>query len=73
MLKTFIKAAEWPGKPLEILSEQMKWFISFNKEEIDAMKKLFSLLHPMECLFTKLGSEKESTIHLVVPTLLVIA
>ena len=71
MLRTWIKAAKWEGKPLELLSSQMKWFISFTTEEIDDMEKLLLLLDPMERLFTRLGSQSQSTIHLVVPTLLV--
>ena len=71
MLRTWIKAAKWEGKPLERLSSQMKWFISFTTEEIDDMEKLLLLLDPMERLFTRLGSQSQSSIHLVVPTLLV--
>ena len=40
-------------------------------EEIEDMEKLLMLLDPMERLFTRLGSQSLSTIHLVVPTLLV--
>ena len=71
MLKTWIKAAKWEGKPLERLSNEMKWYISFSTEEIDDMEKLLLLLDPMEKLFTRLGSQSQSSIHLVVPTLLV--
>ena len=71
MLRTWIKAAKWEGRPLETLSNKMKWFISFTAEEIDDMEKLLMLLDPMERLFTRLGSQTEPTIHLVVPTLLV--
>ena len=71
LLKTFLEAAMWEGKPLQKLSTQMKWFIEFSDEEIADLQKLYQLLEPMESLFTKLGSESLSTIHLLLPTLLV--
>ena len=69
LLRTFLEAATWEGKPLEKLSTQMKWFIEFSDEEIADLQKLYQLLEPMESLFTKLGSESQSTIHLLLPTL----
>ena len=71
MLRTFLEAATYPGQPLEQLSTQMKWYISFSSEEISDLQNLLNILDPMELLFTKLGSETSSSIHLVVPTLLV--
>ena len=44
-------------------------YIIFTEEEIEDLSKLLSMLDPMERLFVTLGSEKESTLHLVVPTL----
>ena len=71
LLKTFLEAATHEAKPLELLSLEMKWYISFTAEEIADLQKLYSILSPMESLFTKLGSETSSSVHLVVPTLLV--
>ena len=71
LLKTFLEAAMWEGKPLVKLSTEMKWFIEFSDVEIADLQKLYNLLEPMETLFTKLGSESLSTIQLVLPTLLV--
>ena len=71
LLRTFLDAANYEGKPLDRLSTEMKWFITFSPEEISDLQKLLQLLDPLEMLFTKLGSETHSSIHLVVPTLLV--
>ena len=71
LLKTFLEAAMWEGKPLVKLSTEMNWFLEFSDVEIADLQKLYQLLEPMETLFTKLGSETSSTIQLVLPTLLV--
>ena len=71
LLRKFLEAASYEGKPLERLSKEMQWFISFTSEEISDLQQLLSILGPMEELFTKLGSETHSSVHLVVPTLLV--
>ena len=71
LLKTFLEAAMWEGKPLAKLSTEMNWFLEFSDVEIADLQKLYNLLEPMETLFTKLGSETSSTIQLVLPTLLV--
>ena len=71
LLRTFLEAASYDGNPLEKLSKEMQWFISFTSEEISDLRQLLSILGPMEELFTKLGSETHSSVHLVVPTLLV--
>ena len=71
LLRTFLEAATHEARPLEKLSSEMKWFISFSTEEISDLQKLYNILNPMESLFTKLGSETSSSVHLVVPTLLV--
>ena len=71
LLRTFLEAATHEAKPLERLSSEMKWYISFSDEEISDLQKLYQILNPMESLFTKLGSETSSSVYLVVPTLLV--
>ena len=69
MLRSFIRAAKHENLPLTKMSLQMKWDIEFSRKEISDMEKLLSVLETLEQLFVRLGSESESTIHLVVPTI----
>ena len=69
MLKSFVRAAKDPNLPLMKLSNEMKWDIEFSRKEISDLEKLLGILDPLEELFLRLGSERESTIHLVVPTI----
>ena len=69
MLKSFDRAAKDPNLPLMKLSNEMKWDIEFSRKEISDLEKLLGVLDPLEELFLRLGSERESTIHLVVPTI----
>ena len=49
----------------------MKWDIEFSRREISDLEKLLSVLDPLEELFVRLGSESQSTMHLVLPTIVV--
>ena len=49
----------------------MSWDIVFTHEDIASFEIFVSLMDPMEKLFSSLNSEKESTIHLCYPTVLV--
>ena len=69
MLRSFLQAAKDDNLPLMKLSRTMKWDIEFSQIEIMNMEKLLSVLEPLEQLFVRLGSESESTIQLVVPTI----
>ena len=69
MLRSFLQAANHENLPIQKLSLAMKWDIEFSRVEITDMEKLLSVLEPLEKLFVRLGSESESTIHLVVPTI----
>ena len=69
MLRSFLRAAKDPNLPLIKLSNELKWDIEFSRREISDLEKLLGVLDPLEELFLRLGSERESTIHLVVPTI----
>ena len=69
MLRSFLQAAKDDNLPLMKLSLTMKWDIEFSQTEIMNMEKLLSVLEPLEQLFVRLGSESESTIQMVVPTI----
>ena len=69
MLRSFLQAAKDDNLQLMKLSLTMKWDIEFSQTEIMNMEKLLSVLEPLEQLFVRLGSESESTIQLVVPTI----
>ena len=68
MLEVFLEAANHPKQPLYHLTIEMKWGITFSIQEIRELEKLMSIMSPMEKMFSKLNSEKISTIHLVFPT-----
>ena len=64
LLCTFLKAARYPDSPLSKLTTEMKWFIFFTDNEIEELELLYSILEPLATLFNKLGSEKQTNIHL---------
>ena len=71
MLRVLLEAAERQDKPLEKLSYAMGWGIEFTTEEIEHVRVFVRMMDPMERIFSSLNSEKDSTIHLCYPTVLV--
>ena len=71
MLRVLLEAANQPGQPLKKLSYEMNWNIIFTSEDIANIEIYVKMMDPMEKLFSSLNSEKESTIHLCYPTVLV--
>ena len=71
MLRVLLEAARLPDQPLKKLCYEMSWDIVFTHEDIASFEIFVSLMDPMEKLFSSLNSEKESTIHLCYPTVLV--
>ena len=68
MLEVFIEAANDPKQPLYHLNIEMKWGITFSRQEIRELEKLMSIMRPMEKMFSQLNSETTTQIHLVFPT-----
>ena len=71
MLRVLLEAAERVDKPLQKLSYSMGWGIEFSAKDIEDIKVFVQVMDPMERLFSSLNSEKDSTIHLCYPTVLV--
>ena len=71
MLRVLLEVAECPDKPLEKLNYAMGWGIQFTAQEIENIRVFVRIMDPMERIFSSLNSEKESTIHLCYPTVLV--
>ena len=79
MLKELVKVLKAEGdpsdpSPMEYMNYKMgkTWKkVSFSDEEVKEIEKYLSLMSPMEHLFSMLNSEKETTIHLVLPVLMV--
>ena len=71
MLRVLLEVAECPDKPLEKLYYAMGWGIQFTAQEIEHIRVFVRIMDPMERIFSSLNSEKESTIHLCYPTVLV--
>lgn len=71
MLRVLLEAALRPDQPLKKLSFEISWDIVFTSEDIANIQVFVQLMDPMEKLFSSLNSEKESTIHLCYPTVLV--
>ena len=72
MLEVFIEAANDPKQPLYHLNIEMKWGITFSRQEIRELEKLMSIMRPMEKMFSQLNSENTTQIHLVFPTVKVL-
>ena len=68
MLKALMEVAELPDCPLTKLSRVMKWNIEFSQSDLSELKKFVQIMGPMERVFCELNSEKDSTLHLVYPT-----
>ena len=71
MLRVLLEAAESLDKPLQKLSYSMEWDIKFSAKDIEEIKVFVQVMDPMERLFSSLNSEKDSTVHLCYPTVLV--
>ena len=71
MLRVLLEAAERLDEPLMKLNYAMCWGIEFTALDIENIKTFVQSMDPMERLFSSLKSEKESTIHLSYPTVLV--
>ena len=70
MVKSFIKCASAPGKPLENMIDLMGWGIEFTDRDINLLKSFVSIMQPIQELSDSMGAEKKSTIHLVYPSLI---
>ena len=71
MLRVLLEALECVDKPIRKLNMTMNWDIHFTSQDISNIRVFVRMMDPMERLFSSLNSEKESTIHLVYPTVLV--
>ena len=71
MFRVLLEAAERQDKPLEKLNYAMGWNINFSAQEIEDIRVFVRMMDPLERIFSSLNSEKESTIHLCYPTVLV--
>lgn len=69
MLRVFIEALNHENNPLLHLSNEMKWNKTFTRVEVAELEKFMRIMGPMEMMFTRLNSEKVSTIHMVFPTI----
>ena len=67
MVAIVIKASESPGRPLTKLSDQMKWSLEITDNDIAELKDYVSIMEPFMEMDNRLGSEKQSTMHLVFP------
>ena len=68
MLEVFIEAANDPKQPLYHLNIEMKWGITFSRQEMKELEKLMSILRPLEKMFSQLNAENTTQIHMVFPT-----
>ena len=68
MLRVLLEAAERLDQPLKKLNYAMCWGIEFTALDIENIK---TFVQSMDSMDSSLNSEKESTIHLSYPTVLV--
>ena len=69
MMRTFLEVSRAPGNLLGQVSDHMKWGVTFSAQDINELQKFVSLMDPIERVFSGLNSEKEATLHLVIPFL----
>jgi hypothetical protein len=69
MAKSVVKAAKVQGNPLNQMMDQMGWNIELTERDIATLEQFLSIMSPFQDLVDKLGGEKNSTIHLVYPSL----
>ena len=69
MMRTFLEVSRAPGDLLGQVSDHMKWGVTFSAQDINELQKFVSLMDPIERVFSGLNSEKEATLHLVIPFL----
>ena len=75
MMRVFLVAVKHQGDPTTILIKEMKWDTGhsplhpFSDQEITNLEVYFSLMDPIEVLFSQLNSEHQATLHLVYPSI----
>ena len=69
MMRTFLEVSRAPGDLLGQVSDHMKWGVTISAQDINELQKFVSLMDPIERVFSGLNSEKEATLHLVIPFL----
>ena len=69
MMRAFLEVSRAPGDLLGQVSDHMKWGVTFSAQDINELQKFVSLMDPIERVFSGLNSEKEATLHLVIPFL----
>ena len=73
MMRVFLVAVKYEGGPVTKLIKEMKWDTGpsplhpFSDQEIRNLEVYFSLMDPIEILFSQLNSEHQATMHLVYP------
>ena len=73
MMRMFLLAVRHQGDPITRLIREMKWDIHpFTELEIRDLETYFSIMDPVEVLFSRLNSESQATLHLVYPSIQVI-
>ena len=69
MLRGLLEVLKAPGDLLGQVDAIMKWGIVFSDGDIMEIDLFLAILGPIEQLFSNLNSEKEATLHLVLPTI----
>ena len=67
MIRGFLEAAKLQDNPVNQLCKHMDWSLVFTQEDLGNLNIFLTLMGPTEFLFSKLNSEKESTLHLCYP------
>ena len=77
MMRMFLLAVRHQGDPITRLIREMKWDTGkedakihpFTELEIRDLEIYFSIMDPIEVLFSRLNSESQATLHLVYPSI----
>ena len=73
MIRIFLRVAKEPDDLLAQLNNLGNWGKTFSSDDIIEITKFYTIMDPMEDLFSSLNSSKEATLHRVAPIIKVLS
>ena len=68
MIQRILEAWHADGNPLDQYAVYTGWGMDFSSRDILELEKFVTLMQPFNVLFSQLNGDRQSTIHLVYPT-----
>lgn len=73
MIRIFLRVAKEPDDLLAQLNKLGNWGKTFSSDDIIEITKFYTIMDPMEDMFSSLNSSKEATLHRVAPIIKVVS